>query len=366
MKIHNLFVYALALMSCSQDPAHFAIEGTMDSKGEGEYVYLSRFELDGSFDKIDSAQVLNGTFAFTGDVDAPYLAQISTANPKEQPCAFIIEEGKIQVSFNGYATASGTPTNDSITSYKEETFVAVSEMQDLRFAMQEHKKNETLTPAIEKELGTKAYTIQNKSRDLAKIFAKTNAKTLAGLYVIYYNMHLFAYPEVQEILDLAKPTEGETRLYQALKEKEAILARRQIGAKLTDVVLPNLNGQLDSLSNYIGKGNYVLLDFWASWCGPCRKEIPTLVEVYKQYHDKGFEIVGISFDNDSASWKGAVDRYGMSWPQFSDLKGWTSAGGRAYGINSIPATLLFDPSGTIVATDVHAEELGMTLDAYFP
>ncbi len=364
MKNPILFLYALAMMSCSQVGSPYTIEGTMEPKVEGEMIYLSRINEAGEFEKIDSTRVSDGSFTFSGRVEEPYLAQVSTADQKRRPCAFIIEEGEIDVACNAYATATGTPINDLIQTSKTETFATATVIQDLRYQMNEHKKEETLTPEIEQELTDKYYAVQERSMDFAKEFAIANAKSMAGLYVLYYNMHLFSFAEVQVILDLAQSTEGHTRLYKKLKDREVLLARRQMGAPLTDITLPNLDGELDSLSNYIGNGKYVLLDFWASWCGPCLKEIPELVELYNQYKDKGFEIVGISLDNDEASWKGAIERNKMNWPHMSDLKGWASEGALAYGVNSIPVAMLFDPSGTIIAIDVQAKDLGKTLDNY--
>ena len=111
--------------------------------------------------------------------------------------------------------------------------------------------------------------------------------------------------------------------------------------------------------------NYVLIDFWASWCGPCRKENPFNVALYNQYKDKGFEIYGVSLDQDPTRWKGAIEKDGLTWNHVSDLKGWSSAAGQLYGIRSIPSTVLLDPAGKIIAKNLRGEALAAKLAEVF-
>ncbi|MCR5679925.1 MAG: TlpA family protein disulfide reductase [Prevotella sp.] len=143
----------------------------------------------------------------------------------------------------------------------------------------------------------------------------------------------------------------------------AVAASAQGGLKLkfTDMSIKDMNGRTHKLSEWVGKGNYVLIDFWASWCGPCRREMPNVVTNYSKYHKKGFEIIGISFDQKAAAWKDAVKQMGMKWPQLSDLGGWGSAAVEVYGVYSIPSNILFDKKGRVVAHDLRGEQLGTKL-----
>ena len=134
-------------------------------------------------------------------------------------------------------------------------------------------------------------------------------------------------------------------------------AQANDGSKFIDFTVPALDGKQVKLADVVAKNKITMVDFWASWCGPCRMEMPNVVEAYKQFHNKGLEIVGDSLDESKEDWETAVKDMGMNWIQTSDLKGWECEAARLYGVRGIPACVLINQKGEIVGRDLRAEEL---------
>ena len=146
-----------------------------------------------------------------------------------------------------------------------------------------------------------------------------------------------------------------------LKDYINVREKVAIGKKFTDFELPSPEGGKLALSDITGD-NYILIDFWASWCGPCRRENPNIVALYEDFKDKGFDILGVSFDRDEKSWKQAIKDDNLTWHHVSDLEGWNSKAGEIYGVKSIPHTVLLNPEGTIIAKNLTSEELREKLE----
>lgn len=197
----------------------------------------------------------------------------------------------------------------------------------------------------------KVYTLE-----IVRNFKKT---TFPAKYVAEA-VYSFSFDEMKEVCDSTSGYYNEKEMA-PVKKIWAALQLRQLGLMFHELTMVDLNGKAIKLSDYAGKGKYVLVDFWASWCGPCRMEMPNVVEAYKKFRAKGFEVIGVSFDQKKESWASAVKSLGMEWPQMSDLKGWQCAAAKTYGIMSIPSNVLLDPQGKIIEIDLRGEHLQKVL-----
>lgn len=184
-----------------------------------------------------------------------------------------------------------------------------------------------------------------------------NIASAAGVHLLTMFGSSFEVEKVQPLLEKVPAAFAENEEVKALKEHVETVAKTAVGKKFIDFTLNTPEGKPVKLSDFIAANNYTLIDFWASWCGPCRMEMPNVVAAYAKYKAKGFGIVGVSLDNDVESWKKAIKDLNITWPQMSDLKGWQCEGAALYGVRAIPATLLVSKDGTIVARDLRGEDL---------
>lgn len=234
-------------------------------------------------------------------------------------------------------------------------------IKEYKELMKADPKGEKPTTSIKVvQLSAALDSISNEQLKLVKRIIRENKHNQIPASYIKEAMYELGYEGLKEALD---PTAAYYNNPDLEKPKQLLASfeKRRPGTMFHELTMKDMEDREVKLSQWAGKGNYVLVDFWASWCGPCRQEMPNVIQNYERYHAKGFEIVGVSFDQKKDAWVAAVQQIGMRWPQMSDLKGWQCAASDIYGVRSIPASVLLDPQGKIIAIDLRGKALGEKL-----
>lgn len=367
---HSLLFFLLStlLFSCKNgkpdepktDSAHtLTISGKLEGVTEGELVL--GFEGDGDMPVNDTIPVKDGSFSAVVEVSSPREMYMSY---QEQYLVFFAGPGAIDIkgSPNGFQSAgvegSGVPKD--YVEYKASLKEVEAEMQRLDEEMMDMFGD---TPAEEGALDkfdAPMARLEAQKRALDSTFIKKNPSShYAALLLVYKHGYI---PETEKVeADYnALSDDVKTGFYgKKLKKILDVAIQTAVGKPAMDFTLNDADGKPVSLSSY--KGKYVLVDFWASWCRPCREENPSVVKAYQKYKSKGFDVFGVSLDEDKDQWLEAVKNDRLTWTHVSDLKGWKSDVVPLYNITGIPYNLLLDKNGNILGKGLFGEDLDKKL-----
>lgn len=351
-KILSIAALALATLSANAQDTAYKITGTVPA--DVKMVYLGVMN---ARQPVDSAAVTDGKFTLDGTRQKDELLMIITGDYYLP----VFNDGT-PIDLNTVAkTFTGSELNKKLYDYDVQLDKYNQQMNELYPQyMAVEKDTSAAGKAKAEELKERLNQIWGSKKDETLRIIKANMNSLIPVAYIGSVAYMLDYNELKALLPETAPYYNHPAM-RSVKAQLTALEKRMPGNMFTDLSMNDTEGNPRKLSEWCGKGNYVLVDFWASWCGPCRQEMPNVVENYEKYHSKGFEIVGVSFDNKAEAWKKAIADIGMKWPNISDLKGWKSAAAPAYGVNSIPSNVLLDGEGKIVAADLRGDALGEKL-----
>jgi len=373
-KIFNVLILLLPSLAGVAQSQPFTINGHIGSLNAPAKIYLNY--MTDHQDHLDSATLVNGEFKFTGKINPYSSARMALDHKGAGKDMATHGTDVIYFHFGGenlVINSKDSLSNAKITGSK--TYAEYAEYVKAVGPMPwDIDKISNAEIAAAPELATDTAFTNQVARHHFKMlrdyqtknlqFAKSNPNSYYAPVALFSTAANDKTVTVAEqVFKTMSPQIQATDAGKTIQEFIKAHYRLKIGAAAPDFTQVNVDGKPVTLSSF--KGKVVLIDFWASWCSPCRQEIPNIVNQYKQYKDKGFEIISVSLDNSRAKWLLALKQEGMSWPQLSDLKGESNAVARLYGVSAIPATFLVDKDGKLLSTGLRGEELNKKLAAMF-
>ena len=339
-------------------PESFSVNGNL-SGFKDSIVFLTY----GTFDdtKIDSAKVTNGKFTFKGRVEEPVQGMLFSRDYKLRLDLFV-DKGSVEIS--GPADnlkVAGSAVVNEYALFNQEIMANRKWVNNVYTeAWNAKQAGDTTRARLLEADGSKWYAYESEIRK--QYIRQHPASPVSARELLMYvnNKTLDECKPMYDALDAAVKASLQG---QELTRRMELLVKIKTGNKALPFEQSSVDGQTITLDTY--KGKYVLLEFWASWCGPCRAENPNLRKQMEIFGPKGFNVLGVSLDKAREPWIKAIEKDGLAWTQVSDLKGWNNEIAVAYGVKAVPANFLIDPSGTIIAQDLRGEVLNQKLKEIF-
>lgn len=357
MKKINKFILStvalvLGITGCTQKSSTYRIEGTLHGSSlNGEYLYLYSYD---DRENVDSTIVDGQNFVFTGKREKPVLVRIE-GDDRQTYANLILESGEVKVDFDKHLGSPTTPLNKEFVDY----ITAVEEFNKSGYEKFEKLQEEYPDPMEREKKAEEVFEEFNKSfKTLITSYFIKNKDNIIGAQALTEYAHSASPEEVDELIAMAGPVVLETESVKDMITRNDATRKTAEGMPFVDFTVETEDGQTISLSDYVGKGKYVLVDFWASWCGPCIQETPVIAEVYEKYKDKGLEVLGIAVWDQPEATKGAIEKHNITWPQILNAQ---TIPTDAYGIAGIPHIILFGPDGKIVKRNLRGDGLKKTV-----
>ena len=364
--MRNLLIIVLAfagLFSCAK-PEGFVIKGQIKGKESGE-IRLMKYA-DGKWVTEDSTQIVKEKFVLKGKTDLPELRLISMG-PQAVVAQFFAENGSLTVTANADSLnkteVKGSKSNDEFSVLTKELMNISKETQGLQQKYAEAQQSGNEEGMKKAQIDYEA--MMGNQKVYAKNFIREHPKSTVSplIALMQFSQEMTAH-DVDTLVKFFDPSVQASVYISELKKLADKMRITDVGAVAPEITLNTPEGTPFSLSSLRGK--VVMIDFWASWCKPCRAENPNVVALYNQYKSKGFEILGVSLDREKEPWVKAIADDQLTWHHVSDLKFWQSEAAVKYGVQSIPCTLILDKDGKIIAKNLRGEELAKKLAVLLP
>lgn len=340
----------------------YTLTGVIEKAKEGDKVFLAVMQGDYNFSTLDSTTIQNGKFFFKGQQKQP-VKRLVVAEVGEELIGssdFILEntDVTVDVKLDNTCVINGGADNELWKSYNEENTKANKEIESQWLIAQDTTRTDAERKAAADEFANweKGRVAYHAQYILDHIPSGVSSILLEQVH------SNFNESTMDKILTRMKEQCPEDEVYLAVRKQYEQSQKTEVGKPYVDIALNDPEGKLVKVSDFVAKNKVTMIDFWASWCGPCRRVMPDVVKAYNKYKDKGFAIVGVSLDNNAEAWKAAIKQLGMTWPQMSDLKGWQSEAAALYNVRAIPATIFIDQSGNIMGRELSVD-LETMLDA---
>ncbi|PSL48089.1 peroxiredoxin [Chitinophaga niastensis] len=337
----------------------YTINGKMDGLKD-PVIYLSYSKGDSSI--IDTAVVKDGSFTFTGRVKEPVKAQIFLKDYAGYLSLYLEDTiigiaGKADSMKDAYITGGQVQRDAAALNEQKKRINAKG---NALYEVYKLAKNKNDQPGMD-SLTAIFDMLAEQEATINKAFITANPHSFISLSSLHTMTYSGTYNEIHDLFIKLDTTLQNSGAGKKLAAKLVIMEKVAIGKPAIEFTQNDVNGKPVKLSDF--KGKYVLLDFWASWCGPCRGENPSVVKAYNKFKNKNFTILSVSLDESESAWKAAIKEDGLTWAQVSSLKGWKNEVSKEYGVEGIPTNFLLSPEGTILAKNLRGLALEKKLAA---